>query len=316
VPEPSITVEQFYKTHSDALELRLVAGATGLKRKIREGTVNRPGLALVGFYKYFADKRIQIFGSAETNYLHSLSLRLQRLRARHLFRRNIPCVIFARSLNPPAIFLEEAEKFCVPTFKCPMVTMRLVNRATIFLESDFAPQCNQHGSMVDILGIGVLVRGSSGIGKSECVLSLLERGYSLVADDLTKIRLVNGSELVCTSPEASRDHMEVRGIGIINVASMFGVGAIRSEKVLNIVVTLMEWDKVEDVDRLGIDRQYFDILGLKIPHVTIPIRPGRDIARLVEVAAFDQKLKNMGYNTALEFNRRLIQNMQNMQKES
>jgi HPr kinase/phosphorylase len=310
VSEPSITVEEFYKNHAEALELRLIAGATGLKRKIREGTVNRPGLALVGFYKYFADKRPQVFGSAETNYLHSLSKRLQRIRSRHLFRRAIPCVIFARALNPPKIFLEEAEKFCVPVFKCPMVTMRLVNRATIFLESDFAPVCNQHGSMVDILGIGVLVRGASGIGKSECVLSLLERGYSLVADDLTKIRLVNGCELVCTSPETSREHMEVRGIGIINVASMFGVGAIRTEKVLNIVTTLVEWEKVEDVDRLGIDRQYFDILGLKVPHVTIPIRPGRDIARLVEVAALDQKLKNLGHNTALEFNRRLIQNIQ------
>lgn len=310
MPELSITVEQFYKKHAEALELRLVAGATGLQRKIREGTVNRPGLALAGFFKYFADKRLQVFGSAENNYLHSLSQRIQRLRIRSLFRSGIPCAIFARSLNPPKILLEEAEKFCIPIFKSPMVTMRLVNRATIFLEGDFAPSTNEHGSMVDILGIGTLVRGSSGIGKSECVLSLLERGYSLVADDFTKIRLMNGYELVCSSPEISRNHMEVRGIGIIDVGLMFGVGAIRAEKVLNIVVTLMEWDEVEDVDRLGMDRQYYDILGVKLPHVTIPVRQGRDLARLVEVAALDQKLKTMGHNTALEFNRRLIQNIQ------
>lgn len=308
--EPSITVEQFYITHAGPIELRLIAGAGGLGRKIGEGAVNRPGLALAGFYKYFADKRIQIFGSAENNYLHSLSQRLQRIRIRNLLRRNIPCAIFARSLNPPEIFLEEAEKFATPVFKCPMVTMRLVNRATIFLEADFAPSANEHGSMVDILGIGVLVRGSSGIGKSECVLSLLERGYSLVSDDLTKIRLMNGFELVCTSPEISRNHMEVRGIGIIDVVSMFGVGAIRADKVLNIVVTLMEWDKVEDVDRLGIDRQFYEILGMKVPHVVIPVKPGRDLARLVEVAALDQKLKNLGHNVALEFNKKLIQNMQ------
>lgn len=314
MPEQAITVEEFYQSHADVLELRLIAGATGLKRKIREGTLNRPGLALVGFYKYFADKRPQVFGSAETNYLISLSSKLQRSRIQKLFSYSIPCVIFARGLNPPKILLEEAEKSHIPVFKCPMVTMRLINRATIFLESDFAPTSNEHGSMVDILGIGVLIRGSSGIGKSECVLSLLERGYSLVADDLTRIRLVNGCELVCTSPETSREHMEVRGIGIINVTSMFGVGAIRVEKVLNIVVTLMDWEKVEDVDRLGIDRQYYNVLGMKVPHVTIPVRPGRDISRLVEVAALDQKLKNMGHNTALEFNRRLIENIQNQQK--
>lgn len=308
--EHFITVEEFYRSHGETLELRLIAGATGLQRKIREGAVNRPGLALAGFYKYFADKRLQIFGSAETNYLHSLSEKLQRARVRTLFEAGIPGAIFARSLNPPPVLLEEAEESCIPIFKCPMVTMRLVNRATFMLEADFAPAINEHGSMVDIRGIGVLIRGSSGIGKSECVLSLLDRGYSLVADDLTKIRLVNGYELLCTSPDISRGHMEVRGIGIINVVSMFGVAAIRNEKVLNIVVTLMEWEKVEDVDRLGIDRQFYGILGLKVPHVVIPVRPARDIARLVEVAAFDQKLKSMGHNAALEFNRRLIQTMQ------
>jgi HPr kinase/phosphorylase len=310
VAEPTITIEEFYKNHAEALELRLIAVATGLKRKIREGTVNRPWLALAGYYKYFAEKRIQVFGSAEHNYLSNLTAKLQRARAKNLFKTGVPCVIFARSLNPPKAFLEEAEKACVPILKSPMVTMRLVNRATFFLEADFAPSTNEHGSMVDIRGIGVLIRGSSGIGKSECVLSLLERGYSLVADDLTKIRLVNGSELVCNSPEVSRSHMEVRGIGIINVVSMFGIGAFRMEKLLNVVVTLMDWDKVEDVDRLGIDRQLYTILGIKVPHVTIPVRTGRDVARLVEVAALDQKLKGMGYNTALEFNRRLIQNMQ------
>jgi HPr kinase/phosphorylase len=308
--ETVITVEDFYQKHVEALELRLIAGATGLKRKIREGTVNRPGLALAGFYKYFADKRIQIFGSAETNYLNSLSQSIQRTRSRNLFRSGVPCVIFARSLNPPKIFLEEAERLCIPIFKCPMVTMRLVNRATFFLEADFAPTMNEHGSMVDIRGIGVLIRGSSGIGKSECVLSLLERGYSLVADDLTKVRLVNGCELICCSPEISRCHMEVRGIGIINVVSMFGIGAYRSDKLLNVVVTLMDWDKVEDVDRLGIERQLYGILGVKVPHATIPVRTGRDVARLVEVAALDQKLKGMGHNTALEFDRHLIQTMQ------
>ncbi len=307
--KPSITVEQFYSHHGKPLELRLIAGAGGFQHKIREGTVNRPGLGLAGFYKYFADKRIQIFGSAETNYLHSLPRQLQKTRIQDLFRRSIPCVIFARSLNPPPIFLEEAKKINIPVFKSPMVTMRLINRTTIFLERDFAPATNEYGSMVDILGIGVLIRGASGIGKSECVLSLLERGYSLVADDLTKIRLINSCELLCVSPDISRNHMEVRGIGIINVVSMFGVGAIRAEKVLNIVVTLKEWAKVKDVDRLGMDQQFYHVMGIKIPHVTIPVKPGRDLSRLVEVAALDQKLKSLGHNAALEFNQKLIQSI-------
>ncbi len=307
---PTVTVEKFSKAHAEALSLRLIAGEKGLKRRIVEGTVNRPGLALAGFYKSFAHKRIQVFGSAETKYFHSLSRRLLRERVRYLFSTSIPCAIFARSLTPPDIVIEEADRLQIPLFKSPLVTMRLVNRATIFLEADFAPSITEQGSMVDILGIGVLLRGSSGIGKSECVLSLVERGYSLVADDVTRIRLLNGCELVCTSPELSRNHMEVRGIGIINVASMFGVGAIRLDKVLNIVVSLVEWDKVADVDRLGLDREFHEILGVKVPHVIIPVRPGRDIARLVVVAALDQKLKSMGCNTALEFNRRLIQNMQ------
>ncbi len=307
---PTVTVEKFFKDHAEVLGLRLISSNAGMGRRIVEGTVNRPGLVLAGFNKYFASKRIQVFGSSENAYLSSLSQRMLRARIRNIFRSSIPCAIFARSLTPPPIVLEEAENFQIPVFKSPLVTMRLVNRATIFLESDFAPTMTEQGSMVDILGIGVLLRGSSGIGKSECVLSLVERGYSLVSDDVTKIRLMNGFELMGTSPELSRNHMEVRGIGIINVASMFGVGAIRIEKLINIVVTLAEWDKVDDVDRLGLDRQFYDILGVKVPHVILPVRTGRDLARLVEVAALDQQLKGMGYNTALEFNRRLIQNMQ------
>ncbi|MCC7519076.1 MAG: HPr(Ser) kinase/phosphatase [Verrucomicrobiae bacterium] len=309
MPIPTVTVEDFFTRHGEALGLKLLAGGEGLKRPIHEGSVNRPGLALAGFTKYFASKRPQVFGFAENHYLHSISQRLLQARARRFFNSDVPCVIFARSINPPAAFLEEADRVKVPIFKCPLITMRLVNQTTLFLEVDFAPTCTEHGSVVDIQGIGLMLRGSSGIGKSECVLSLLERGYSLVADDIAKIRLMNGCELICSSSEITRNHMEVRGIGIINVMSMFGVGAIRLEKILNLVVSLQDWEKVADVDRLGLDREFYDILGIKVPHVTIPVRPGRDISRLVEVAALDQKLKSMGSNAALELNRRLIQKM-------
>ncbi len=187
-----------------------------------------------------------------------------------------------------------------------MITMKFINAATIALELDFSPIVTEFGSMVDILGVGVLIRGSSGVGKSEAVLGLIERGYSLVADDVTKIKSLEGRELMATAPDLTRYHMEVRGIGIINVVSIFGIGAIRIEKRLDLVVTLKDWQELEEVDRIGLDRELYEILKIEVPHITIPVRPGRDIARLIEVAAMDQKLKGLGLNSAVEFNEKLL----------
>jgi HPr kinase/phosphorylase len=304
-----VTVERFYTEHASALELHLVAGASGLKRSIREPTVNRPGLVLSGFTKYFAYKRVQAIGNAEAFFLKSLpdDERLQRYRT--LFSYKLPCVVFSRNLHPDRLFLKAAEEAEVPIFRCPLVTMKLINLATLALEMMFAPHGTEMGSMVDILGMGVILRGESGIGKSESVLALIERGYSLVADDITKVTLVDGREVVGTSAEVTRNHMEVRGIGIINVAAMFGVRSIRHEKRLDLVITLKSWNDVPDVDRLGIDQEYVKVLGVDIPHITIPVRPGRDLARLIEVAAFQAKLKSAGYNPAKELNDRLISRM-------
>ena len=195
-----------------------------------------------------------------------------------------------------------------------MITMKFINAATIALEMDFSPTVSEFGSMVDILGVGVLIRGASGIGKSECVLGLIERGHSLVSDDVTRITLLESRELMATAPTLTRNHMEVRGIGIINVANIFGIGSIRIEKRLDLVVTLKDWDDLEEVDRIGLDQEFYEILKLPMPHVTIPVRPGRDIARLIEVAAMDQKLKGLGQNSAMEFNAKLLNLME--KKES
>ena len=311
---PQVTVGQFYTQHADALQLKLLAGAAGLQRIIKEGSVNRPGLALAGYHKYFAHNRVQVIGFSETSYLKSLSADLGRERIRALFKQSIPCIILARGIRPPKIIIEEAEAHEVAVFQSPLTTMRFINAATICLEIDFAPQATEHGSMVDIQGVGIMVRGKSGVGKSECVLSLLDRGHSLVADDITKIRCLEGRELIGTSAEITRFHMEVRGIGIINVANLFGVQGIRLEKRLDLVVTLAEWTPDLEVDRIGLDQDYYEILQIKIPHVTIPVRPGRDLATLVEVAAFDQKLRSMGQNSAMEFNERLLAVMRNREK--
>src|SRR5579883_1564970 len=304
-----VTVERFYTEQAGALELKLVAGASGLKRIIREPTVNRPGLVLTGFTRYFANKRVQVIGNAEAYYLKSLPPEERVKRYTTLFSYKIPCVTFSRDLHPDRLFLKAAEAADVPIFQCPLITMKFINRATLALEMMFAPHGTEMGSMVDILGVGVIIRGESGIGKSESVLALIERGYSLVADDITKVTLVDGREVIGTSAEVTRNHMEVRGIGIINVAAMFGVKSIRHEKGVDLVVTLKLWNEVEDVDRLGIEQEYVNILGIDIPHITIPVRPGRDLARLIEVAAFQTKLKSSGYNPAKELNDRLISRM-------
>jgi HPr kinase/phosphorylase len=304
-----VTVERFYTEQASALGLKLVAGANGLKRLIREPTVNRPGLALAGFTKYFASKRVQVIGSAESTFLKSLGKEERARRYDDLFSFRIPCVVFGRNLQPDKEFLRAAERADIPIFICPLITMKFINLATLALEMMFAPRGTELGSMVDILGVGVIVRGESGIGKSECVLALIERGYSLVSDDVTKVMLLDGREVMGTSPEITRNHMEVRGIGIINVAAMFGVKSIRAEKRVDLVVTLKWWNEVPDVDRLGMDEENVTILDVQIPHVTIPVRPGRDLARLIEVAAFQTKLKLSGYNPAKELNERLIAKM-------
>ncbi len=305
---PVVTVEEFFKTHAGSLQMRQLAGED-LKRVIREPTVNRPGLALSGFTRYFAYKRVQIMGHAEVFYLRSLRAEERATRYAYLFAYKIPCIVFSRGLKPDKEFLEAAAQTGVPVFQSPQVTMKFINLATLALESMFAPRGSELGSMVDILGVGVIIRGESGIGKSEAVLALIERGYSLVADDVVKVTLMDGREVLCTSSELTRDHMEVRGIGIINVALMFGIKAIRKNKKLDLIITLKAWNDVPDVDRLGLDQDFVKVLGVDVAHVTIPVRPGRDIARLIEVAAFQAKLRKSGYNAAEDLNKRLIAQM-------
>src|ERR1700693_5201479 len=307
---PVITVESFYNLHAEKLQMKLEGPRVGFHRKIREPTINRPGLALSGFYTYFAEKRVQVLGAAEHSYLKSLTPKVRARRFGALCSRKIPCLVMSRGfhLDPALLAVAAEEKIAV--FRTPMITMKFINAATISLEVDFSPTVTEFGSMVDILGVGVLIRGQSGIGKSECVLGLIERSHSLVADDVTRITSLEGRELMAMAPDLTRNHMEVRGIGIINVSNIFGIGSIRIEKRLRLVVTLKEWADVEAVDRIGLDQEFYEILGLQVPHVTIPVKPGRDIARLIEVAAMDQKLKGLGQNSAVEFNTKLLNLME------
>ncbi|MEM7384372.1 MAG: HPr(Ser) kinase/phosphatase [Verrucomicrobiota bacterium] len=306
-----MTVREFYTRYGKTLRLKLVGTDAGYDRRIMEPALNRCGLALTGFYTYFAEQRIQVIGNAELSYLESLDDRQRASSFAQLCQQAIPCVILARGHHLSDDLMEEAEKAGVSVFQSTMASMKLLNAATIRLQWAFAPTCTEHGCMVDIRGIGVLLRGTSGAGKSETVLGLIDRGASLVADDIVHLRALEGGDLMATAPDLSRYHMEVRGLGIINAAALFGVGVVRIEKALNMVITLKANVELSEMERVGTKKKTFTILGVDVPHVELPVAPGRDLAKLIEVAALDQKLKAFGHDSAVEFNNKLLETMRN-----
>ena len=304
-----ISVDHFFTAYAEKLKLEAVTGAVGMHRLIKEGTVNRPALALTGFFKYFANKRIQVLGAAEMTYLRSLTSERQEEIFRQMAKRHVPCFILSRNYVPTRAMLKVCNETKLPIMRTPMITKHLLNLATLAIDNEFAPSTSEYATTLDIKGIGVLLRGDSGVGKSECALALIERGYSLVADDLTQISLVDERELIATSPELNRGYMECRGIGIINIAEMFGIKNVRVDKRIDLVVSLHEWTPEVIEERTGLEENYYEILGINVPHVDLYVRPGRDIARLVEVAALVQALKITGHDPAKEFNDRLIAHM-------
>src|SRR3954463_7141010 len=301
-----ITVAHFFETYRDKLKMELVTGESGLHRLIHEGTVNRPALALTGFFKYFANKRIQVLGAAEMTYLKTLSQKQQISIFQQMVKRGIPCIVLTRNYIPTHPMLAVAKEMHLPIFRTSMITMNWINLATLAVDNEFAPGGTEHATTLDIKGVGVMLRGDSGVGKSECALALIERGHSLVADDLTVIKLLDERELMASSRPLNRGYMECRGIGIINIAEMFGVKSIRIEKRIDMVISLREWTPDVIEERTGLEENFYEILGLKVPHTELFVRPGRDIARLVEVAALTQALKKMGHDPAKDFNDRLI----------
>jgi HPr kinase/phosphorylase len=301
-----ITVAHFLETYRDKLKMELVTGEAGLHRMIHEGTINRPALALTGFFKYFANKRVQVLGAAEMTYLKTLTAEKQTQIFEQMVRRSVPCFVLTRNYHPTEPMLRVAGKMKMPLIRTPMITMNWINLATLAIDNEFAPACTEHGTTLDVKGVGVMIRGDSGVGKSECALALIERGHSLVADDLTVIKLLDERELMASSRPLNRGYMECRGIGIINIGEMFGVKCVRLEKRIDMVVSLKEWTPEVVEERTGLEENFYEILGLRLPHIELYVRPGRDIARLVEVAALTQALKRMGHDPARDFNDRLI----------
>lgn len=305
----AMRVRDFYESYTQSLKLTLVGSDAGFDRRIIEPELNRPGLALAGFYTYFAEQRIQVIGNAEHSYLTCLEKEDGIARFRELCRQAIPCLILARGHSLPQEFMDEALRVRLSVFQTQMASMHFLNAATIRLQWAFAPTTTEHGSMVDIHGIGVLVRGASGCGKSETVLGLIDRGANLVADDTVRFQRIEGGDIVGTAPEIGRSHMEVRGLGLINVMALYGIGAVRLEKALNVIITLRPAEDINELERVGLTPKTYRILGLDLPHVELPIAPGRDLAKLIEVAAMDVKLKVFGHDTAVEFNTRLLKKL-------
>lgn len=304
----SISNGKFFENHAEALGLVLLGEQVGFERPISEPAMNRPGLALAGFFSYFAWKRVQVLGNSELSYLRKLPDAMRVDRFRRMCDRNIPCIVVARGSTLEDALMAVANEHSIPVFGTSQVTMNFLNTATIRLEHDFAPSVTVHGCMVDMRGVGVLIIGKSGSGKSETAIGLLERGASLVADDMVRIKYVGG-ELVASSPDLSRGYMEIRGIGIVNVANLYGLASIRPDKRLDLVVMLKPHADLNEVDRLGMQQKTYEILGQQVAHVEIPVAPGRDTARMVTIAALDLQLRRLGYNMADEFNQRLLNHM-------
>ncbi|MEI6892846.1 MAG: HPr(Ser) kinase/phosphatase [Pontiella sp.] len=300
----SLTVKTMWEEGAEALSLSIIAGEQYLDQILPETTMNRPGLALTGFFQYFANQRLQIFGLAEFTYLKSLSQEEKMKRLVALFEQQIPGVVITRNRKVPQEILDLAEEYQVPVMRTPMVTMNFVNECTVILEKLTAPQERIQGTCMELMGIGVLLRGDPGIGKSETALSLIERGYSLVSDDVTEVRRTSRGGLVCWANEITRYHMEIRGLGIIHVPSLFGVAAIRRQTQLDLVIDLKQ--PTGNEDRTGINPDMIEIMGVQVPCITLPVRSGRDMANIVEVAALNQKLKELGHDAAKELDDKII----------
>lgn len=288
-----------------ALRLTELSPSTKTEWDIRSADLNRPGMQFCGFYEFFAFERPQVIGKVEMTYLEELSPETRRERLKKFFSYDMPCVICCRGMNPPHELLEAARARDIPVYLSQLVTTKFSFTAINYLNRCLAPRVTRHGVLVDVYGMGVLITGESGVGKSEAALELVKRGHQLVADDVVDICRIADNRLIGECPEMVRHFMEIRGIGIIDIRAMYGIGSVAVSKTIDLVMHLEKWVEGKEYDRLGLTDEYITILGVKVPHQLTPVRPGRNLAIIIEVAARDLSLKRMGYNAARELDRRM-----------
>lgn len=272
---------------------------------ITRSEIDRPGLQLTGFFDYFSPERIQIIGRVESIYLNQLPDEERYQRLHDYLEKKPVCLIFARSIEPPAELNELAQKFEVPILRTHLSTTNIISAMIASLNIHLAPTITRHGVLVEVYGEGILILGDSGIGKSETAIELIKRGHRLIADDAVEISRVSDKTLVGRAPSIIRHYMELRGIGIIDVRRIFGTGAVKETEKIELVITFEPWVEGKLYDRMGLENEQVEILGINVPSITVPVRPGRNLAAILEIAAMNQRLKKMGYNTAEEFNKKL-----------
>jgi len=297
---PAVAVRELLERHGEELSLKLVAGRAGLDRAIHLARVQRPGLALTGFTDYLRYGRVQIIGSSEISYLRTLPARRRASILARLARSRVSCFVVTKGLATPPELRTQAEAQGVPVLATALESTRFIKQLSAFLEERLAERIHLHSVLMDVFGLGVLIVGESGIGKSECALDLIDRGHRLVSDDVVEIKRM-ADALVGGSPDLTRYHMELRGLGVINIKDLYGVSSVRMSKKVELVVSLERWEAGREYDRLGLKEERYEVLGVGLPLVRMPVAPGRNLAILVEVAARNQLLKARGYDAARLF---------------
>jgi HPr kinase/phosphorylase len=308
-------VQHFYKQHGKALGLDLLAGLAGLQRRIKKAEVQRPGLSLAGYRKGFAPSRMLVMGRQEIEYLRELEPPMRTTRLASIFSAATPAIIISKGCAPPKELLALAEESRISLFKAGFSATDLISHITFLLLEEFSPSMTLHGTLVEVFGVGVLIQGESSVGKSEAALGLIERGHRLISDDVVRVKKREGSSLIGCGPELTRHLMEIRGIGIINVAHLYGAVCVRPDKGIDLVVKLEEWNDQHFYDRVGLDEKFIDILNISVPYHVLPVKPGRDVVLLLETIALNHRLKDMGYNSAKEFNAKLLETISRRQKK-
>lgn len=314
----SLLVADLLNEKENDLQLTLLGGGKGLRREITVSEINRPGLALSGYLDYFPSERVQIIGLGEHTYLSTLSAtkRKEAIRKVVAFDRKLPCLVLTRGIKPHRELIEMSNALQVPLMRSALTTAHLIGELTVHLEEKLAPTTTVHGVLMNVYGLGVLLAGDSGIGKSECALELLKRGHMLVADDVVEVKHRLGGVLFGTGAELIRHHMELRGVGIIDVQKIFGVGSILDKTRIELVIRLEEWKQAVEYDRVGLSERTTSILSVRVPEIVMPVRQGRNLAVMVEVATLNERLKYRGEFTAKEFNKKLISLMAKRRAES
>lgn len=302
----SLSIQELLTDNQYGLGLSLLTGTLGLSHRISSSRIQKPGLALAGYSEHLHPDRLQVLGNTEISYLQQIDSLVATENITRLCSFPISCFVITKGLRPPQLLLETADSHSIPVLATSHQSSTFISLITKFLEERLLPTIHLHGVLMDVLGVGVLITGKSGIGKSECALDLVMRGHRLVADDMVFIKKKMPAVLSGQAEESLQYLMEIRGLGIINIKDLYGVSAIRDKKIVDMQLELMEWDESHEYDRLGVDDRTVTILGIEIPHIIIPVRPGRNLGSIIEVAARNNLLKGMGYHSARDFQERLL----------